>query len=120
MTLPPPFSIILIVGAPIVVLYAVFRTTSLGGRLAERSVVAEAERVVGLRSRSRRWVKPTVLTVGTWFGVNLIAAASAPALGVWLGGLVVAVGAAAIMRAYPGRIDPEEFDRALQELLDQT
>ncbi len=117
MTLPPPFSIILIIAAPIVVLYAVFRTTSLGGRWAEASVVAEAERVIGLRSRSRRWVRPAVLTVTTWLGVNLIFAASAPAVGVWVGGAVVAAGAVAILRAYPDRIDPDLLDRELQDLL---
>ncbi len=115
-----PFSVLLILGAPVVVLLAVFRSTSLAGRFAERRVVAEAQRVVGGGQASRRWVRPAVMTVLTWLGVGLIAAPYSPAVGVWVGGLVVAAGAAVIVRAYPDLLPPEDFDRALPELLDQA
>lgn len=120
MSIQPPLSVLLILGAPLVVLIAVFRGTSLAGRFAERRVVVEAQRVLGGARPTRRWLRPAVMTAVTWLGVELIAAPYSPRLGVWAGGVVVAVGAAVILRAYPDRLAPEEFDRALQRLLDQT
>jgi peptidoglycan/LPS O-acetylase OafA/YrhL len=90
-------------------------------RAADR-VLAEAERLTGAAPRgSRRWLRPVIATVLCWIGVTATLGAVAPAAAVWVGGLVVVVGAAGVIASSPDptKIDDDEFERELRALLEQ-
>ena len=86
-----------------------------------RDIVAEAERLTGYTPPSRRWIRPTAASLVTWIATMVILTPVNPALAVWVGGVVVLGGALAVYLSMPNplKIDAVEFDRELQDLLDQ-
>ena len=87
-----------------------------GGR-----ALAEAERIVGVRSATSRWIRPALATLIAWAGIMATLTPVNPAMAVWIGGLIIAVGCWAVIASIPNpiKIDDAEFDRELRDLLDQ-
>lgn len=87
-----------------------------GGR-----ALADAQRIIGSRDPSPRWVRPALATVIAWAGIMATLTPIDPSMAVWIGGLIVAVGTWAVIATIPNptRIDDAQFDRELRDLLDQ-
>lgn len=75
-----------------------------------------------MRRAESQWVRPMVATVLAWSGITLTLTPVEPTMAVWVGGAVVAVGTAAVLKSIhnPYRIDDAQFDRELRELLEQN
>lgn len=88
---------------------------------ADHDVVAEAERLTGIRRARHRWVRPVLATTIAWGGLMATLTPVNPTLAVWVGGAVVMLGAVATALSVPDptQIDDAEFDEALRNLLDQ-
>ena len=88
---------------------------------ASARVLAEAERITGFRRPRVRWVRPTLATAAAWAGIMVTLTPVDPTMAVWIGGAIVAVGTAAVIRSVPNpiKIDDDEFERELRDLLDQ-
>ncbi len=83
--------------------------------------LADAERIVGTRSASSRWIRPALATVIAWAGIMATLTPIDPTMAVWIGGGIIAVGTWAVIASIPNptKIDDAEFDRELRNLLDQ-
>jgi hypothetical protein len=83
--------------------------------------LADAERIVGVRSASSRWIRPALAPVIAWAGIMATLTPVDPSMAVWIGGLIIAVGTWAVIASIPNpaKIDDAEFDRELRNLLDQ-
>ena len=86
----------------------------------DHDIVAEAERLTGIRSSRHRWVKPAAATILAWGGLMATLTPVSPTLAVWVGGAVVALGTLATALAIPDptKIDDADLDEALRNLLD--
>jgi hypothetical protein len=75
-----------------------------------------------MRRADSQWIRPMLATVLAWSGITLTLTPVNPTMAVWVGGAVVAVGTAAILKSVhdPYRIDDAQFDRELRELLEQN
>ncbi len=89
---------------------------------ADHDIVAEAERLTGVRSNRYGWARPVLATSVAWAGLMATLTPVNPTLAVWVGGIVVALGAFATALALPDptKIDDADFDAALRDLLDQS
>ncbi len=89
---------------------------------ADHDVVAEAERLTGVRSSRYGWARPVIATSVAWAGLMATLTPVDPTLAVWVGGVVVALGACATALAIPDptKIDDADFDAALRNLLDHS
>lgn len=114
-------AVIVLLAVPVVLSLAVVSSAPIGRWVAERRALARAARAARDRPQARRWLRPVVMTVVGWIVVTAAASPLSPALAVWLGGAVVGVGSAWLIRILttPPRMDDDAFDRALRELLDQ-
>jgi hypothetical protein len=88
---------------------------------AVKRIVDEAERLTGYVTPRRRWLKPALATVLCWVGLMATLTPVSPSLAIWVGGAVIALGAMAVAKALPDpiRIDPDDLDRELIDLLEQ-
>lgn len=109
-------------GIPALVTLAVLKGDVVTTRLNERRLVRSVERALGHRPNRPSWVRIVSATIAAWAAVTVGVSAVSPAAAVWVGGLVVAVGAAALVhsRRESWTMDDHEFDRRLRELLDQA
>lgn len=84
-------------------------------------LVAEAERIVSFRNPGSHWARPAFATLVAWVGIMATLTPVDPTMAVWIGGVVIATGTAAVVRSIPNpfEIDDEQFERELRELLDQ-
>ncbi len=87
---------------------------------ADHDVVGEAERLLQGRP-GRLWLRPVVATAITWALISLVLTPVSITLAIWVGGIVIAGGAAATIRAIPDptRIDDAAFDLELKNLFEQ-
>lgn len=87
----------------------------------DHDIVAEAERLTGARSNRYGWARPMIATIVAWAALMATLTPVDPTLAVWVGGVVVALGALATALALPDptKIDDADFDEALRNLLDQ-
>jgi hypothetical protein len=88
---------------------------------ADHDVVGEAERLLRSGTPNRLWVRTVLATVITWGLISAVLTPVSVTLAIWVGGLVIAGGAAATIRAIPDptKIDDAEFDLELRNMLDQ-
>jgi hypothetical protein len=87
---------------------------------SDHDVVGEAERLLK-GNPSRVWIRPIVATAITWGLISVVLTPVSIALAIWTGGLVIAGGAAATIRAFPDptKIDDAEFELELRNLFEQ-
>jgi hypothetical protein len=114
--------LLVFLGIPALVAVAVLKGDLLTRRLRERRLVRSVERALGHHQPNRSWGRVVSLTAACWAATVLGVTWASPALAVWAGGVVVAIGAAALVKGWadPYRLDDQEFDRRLRELLDQA
>jgi len=107
------------IGIPALVVTGVILGPGILRHVTARRVIAQAERSVGMR---RAWVRVPLIIVPTWAAVSLTTMTWSPSAGVWLGGLVVALGAGwGVARSSDTySMDDEAFDVAVRQLLDQA
>jgi hypothetical protein len=114
--------LLVFLGIPAVVAVVVLKGGVLTRRIRERRLVRSVERALGHRNLNGSWGRVVSLTVACWVATVLGVSFASPALAVWAGGAVVAIGAGELIRRWadPYRLDDREFDRRLRELLDQA
>jgi hypothetical protein len=114
---------VVIMIAAVACAYRVFRR-AMGESIdqATRRIVRDAEKLAGYRRPALRWVRPALATAVAWAAMSFVLTPVHPTIAVWVGGAMVFVGTAAVVRAVPGpgRIHPDDLDRALIELLEGT
>jgi hypothetical protein len=89
---------------------------------AARRVIAQAEALTGYTHPHKRWIRPAVATIACWVGIMVTMTPAGPAIAVWVGGAVIAVGAAAVFFTLPDptRVDPDQLDLELRALLERS
>lgn len=109
-------------GIPALVTLAVLKGDVLTHRISGRRFVRSIERELGHRPTRPSWVKIGFVTALGWVAATVAFAPISPTVGVWAGGVVVALGGVGLYRSVrvPLRMGDREFDRRLRELLDQA